>query len=58
MSERNLPGRPDLEHLKRQAKALRQAFLEGDAEAVARVQAVVGAKADLKLTQAQRVIAR
>jgi ankyrin repeat protein len=58
VSERNLPGRPDLEHLKRQAKALRQAFLEGDAEAAARVQAVVGAKADLKLTEAQRVIAR
>jgi ankyrin repeat protein len=58
MSFRDLPAHPHVEHLKRQAKTLRKAYADGDAEAAERVHAVLGAKAELKLTDAQRVIAR
>ena len=58
MPGRDLPARPNLDHLKNEAKALRNAFESGDAEAVQRVHAVLGAINQLKLTEAQRVIAR
>ena len=58
MAHRELPARPDLDHLKREAKALRRAFLEGDPAAEERVEAIVGPKAELKLTEAQRAVAR
>src|SRR5688572_28380174 len=58
MSFRDLPAHPRLEHLKRQAKTLRKAYVDGDVEAAERVHAVLGPKAELKLTDAQRVIAR
>jgi hypothetical protein len=57
-ASRDLPSHPRLDHLKRQAKALRRAHAEGDARAVERVRAAIGAKTELKLTDAQRVIAR
>lgn len=58
MPSRDLPARPNLDHLKNEAKALRQAFVLGETEAVMRVRAAIGARAELKLTEAQRVIAR
>jgi ankyrin repeat protein len=58
MSSRDLPARPHLDHLRNEAKALQKAFDAGDADAVRRVRDAIGAKAALKLTDAQRVIAR
>jgi ankyrin repeat protein len=58
MPSRSLPARPDLDHLKHEAKTLRDAFLEGDAAAAASVHAVLGERTSLKRTEAQRVIAR
>lgn len=58
MPSRDLPARPHLDHLKNEAKALRQAFPRGEAEAVERVRSVLGPQTELKLTEAQRVIAR
>jgi len=58
MPMRELPPHPDLDHLKHEAKALRKAFVQGDAAIIARVEAVLGPRAVLKLTEAQRVIAR
>jgi len=58
MSSSDLPARPNLDHLKHEAKALQKAFDEGDATAVERVRAVLGETDAIKLTDAQRVIAR
>src|SRR3954470_9199460 len=58
MPSRDLPARPHLDHLKHEAKALQRAFHAGDAAAVARVRAVVGEPREVRLTDAQRVIAR
>jgi ankyrin repeat protein len=58
MPSRELPARPDLDQLKRQAKELQRAFAAGEEEAVGRVDAVLGAKDELKLTEAQLVVAR
>jgi ankyrin repeat protein len=58
MPGRDLPPRPHLDHLKNEAKTLQRAFERGDADVVARVTAVLGARAALKRTEAQRVIAR
>ncbi len=58
MPARRLPARPNLDHLKHEAKALRGAFLDGEAAARARVAEVLGARDSLKLTEAQRVVAR
>ncbi len=58
MAAGELPSRPDLDHLKHQAKSLHRAFLRGDPEAVSRVREILGARTELKLTEAQRVIAR
>lgn len=58
MPSRELPARPHLDHLKNEAKALRNAFLRGEPDAVERVRAVLGPRTELKLTEAQRVIAR
>ncbi len=58
MQHRELPARPHLDHLKHEAKALRKAFHEGDATVRQRVRDAIGDKTALKLTDAQRVIAR
>ncbi len=58
MSSRDLPARPNLDHLKHEAKALQKAFDDGDASAVQRIRAVLGDVHSIKLTDAQRVIAR
>ncbi len=58
MPFRNLPANPNLDHLKHEAKALQRAFLTGEAEAVERVTGVLGPRTMLKLTEAQRVVAR
>jgi hypothetical protein len=55
-----LPARPNLERLRREAKALQRACLAGDAEAVRRIALVLpGAQPRvLPLTKAQTVVAR
>lgn len=58
MPSRDLPARPSLDHLKREAKALRAAFRQGETAAVERVTTTLGLRGALKLTDAQRVIAR
>jgi len=58
MPSRSLPARPDLDHLKHEAKALHKAFRDGDADAARRVIAAIGDQHAIKLTDAQRVIAR
>jgi hypothetical protein len=58
MSSRDLPVRPHLDHLKNEAKALHKAFHAGDATAVQRVRDAIGEKLALRLTDAQRVVAR
>src|SRR5262249_14925805 len=58
MSSRDLPARPNLDHLKNEAKALHKAFNDRDATAVQRVRAVLGDVQSIKLTDAQRVISR
>jgi ankyrin repeat protein len=58
MPSHDLPSRPNLDRLKNEAKTLRTAFVAGDPAAIARVAAVLGARASLKLTDAQRVVAR
>lgn len=58
MPARALPARADLDHLKHEAKALHKAFHEGREDARARVHAALGDARTLKLTDAQRVVAR
>jgi len=58
MPSRDLPARPHLEHLKNEAKALRNAFARGEPAAIDRVTRELGERSALKLTEAQRVIAR
>lgn len=58
MPSRDLPARPHLDHLKHEAKALLAAIREGDANALRRARAALGDKPAVKLTDAQRVIAR
>ena len=58
MSVRALPARPNLDHLKNEAKALQKAFELGEAEALQRVREAVGDKQTLKLADAQRTLAR
>lgn len=55
---RNLPARPNLDRLKNEAKALHKAFADGDATVRRRVLDAIGEPRPLKLTDAQRVIAR
>jgi ankyrin repeat protein len=56
----NLPARPSLEHLKKQAKALLKDLLAGDPESIARYGHVIGAPPpeQPKLADAQFAIAR
>jgi hypothetical protein len=56
---KELPARPDLEHYRKQAKALVRAFGEGDADALERAGAVLGdrARQRFQLSDAQYVIA-
>ena len=58
MSSRDLPVRAHLDHLKNEAKALHKAFHAGDATALQRMRNAIGEKPVLRLTDAQRVIAR
>jgi ankyrin repeat protein len=58
MSSRDLPARPNLDHLKHEAKALHNAFERGDADARRRIHRILGERASIKLSDAQRVIAR
>jgi ankyrin repeat protein len=58
MSPRPLPARPNLDHLRHEAKALRSAFERGEPEAVERVHTELGERSEIKLTDAQRVLAR
>jgi ankyrin repeat protein len=55
---RSLPSRPDLAQQKKLAKELLQSFASGDAEARARVRAVLPDKQQIALADAQFVIAR
>ena len=54
---RELPARPNLDHLKNEAKALHRAYVRGDADAAARARAAIGEHRDFRLLDAQRVIA-
>ena len=58
MPDRALPARPNLDHLKNEAKALHKAFHRRDPAALQRVRDAIGDKDTLKLTDAQRAIAR
>jgi ankyrin repeat protein len=60
MSPRELPARPNLEHLKKQAKQLLREYVLGEAAAIARFRAadVSFAKSAPKLASALRVMAR
>ncbi len=53
-----LPDRPDLEHLRRQAKRLRRRAVDGDTEALVLVGAYDPGAEPLTLARAQRVLAR
>jgi ankyrin repeat protein len=55
---RSLPSRPDLAQQKKLAKELLQSFTAGDAEARARVRAVLPDKQQIALADAQFVLAR
>ena len=55
---RSLPDRPDLAQQKKQAKELLKSFTAGDAEAGARVRAVLPDKKRITLADAQLVLAR
>src|SRR5688572_21334892 len=58
MPSRELPSRPDLDHLKREARSLQQAARSGDPDALQRLRQALGTDTALKLTDAQRAIAR
>jgi ankyrin repeat protein len=58
MSVRALPARPNLDHLKNEAKALHKAFNQHASDAVRRIADSIGSKETLKLADAQRAIAR
>ncbi len=53
-----LPARPNLEHLKKQAKDLLHNFEQGDPAAIERLHAVGSTAAGLKLADAQYAVAR
>jgi ankyrin repeat protein len=58
MSSRDLPARPNLDHLKNEAKALHKAFGQGDPDARRRIHEILGDASAIKLSDAQRVVAR
>jgi ankyrin repeat protein len=58
MSVRVLPAHPSLDHLKNEAKALRKAFDAGDVAARQRIRDAIGDQQTLKLSDAQRAVAR
>ena len=58
MPDRALPARPNLDHLKNEAKALHKAFRQRDADALRRIRDTLGDEETLKLSDAQRAIAR
>ena len=55
---RSLPSRPDLAQQKKQAKELLRSFAAGDADALARVRALLPDKQQIALADAQFVLAR
>jgi hypothetical protein len=57
--QQGLPARPDLEHYRKEAKGLVRRYAAGEANAVARAHAVLGARADDRfvLADAQYVLA-
>jgi hypothetical protein len=55
--QQELPARPDLEHYRKEAKALVRAYGGGDPQALTRAEAVLGARSRFKLSDAQYVIA-
>jgi ankyrin repeat protein len=55
---RSLPDHPDLEQQRTLAKELRRAFAAGDADAVARIRAVLPDKSRIALADAQHTLAR
>lgn len=57
--QHELPARPDLEHYRKQAKALVRAYYAGERDVVDRVEAVLGRRAESRfhLTDAQYVLA-
>src|SRR4051812_13875948 len=58
MRYRELPARPNLDHLKNEAKALLKSHRAGDPAAVERIRVAIGEIPSPKLTDAQRAIAR
>jgi ankyrin repeat protein len=58
MPSRALPQRPHIDHLKREAKTLHKAILARDRAALGRAAAAIGHTDALKLSDAQRIIAR
>src|ERR1044071_8982964 len=58
MPHRELPARPNLDHLKNEAKALLKAHRAGDSSAAERIRAAIGDVRSPRLTDAQRAIAR
>ena len=58
MSTRELPARPSIENLKKQAKTLHRLAKAGDGAALARIGPYFGDPRDIGLQQAQLVIAR
>ena len=58
MPSRELPARPHIDHLRNEAKALHKAFDGRAPNALQRIRDVLGDRKTLKLTDAQRVIAR
>lgn len=55
---KELPAVPNLEHLKKQAKALLRDYQQSSADAVERLRPLVTAEGEVKLADAQRAIAR
>ena len=55
MSARELPARPHLDHLKREAKTLHKAWQADDPVALQRVRDAIGDTPERKLLFAQRV---
>jgi hypothetical protein len=54
---RQLPAQASLDHLKNEAKALHRAFCRGESAAIDRIRTAIGDRPELKLLDAQRVLA-
>lgn len=58
MQSRSLPARPNLDHLRNEAKALLKSLRAGDAAALVRAREAGDDRPAFKLTDAQRILAR